>query len=101
VLLRPTLQQPDLSAVLRPELTRTIHLRLARDTDGRPVDCLHIHGYAPAADSQVVENAIWGMIAPDGCPPPEALGRVNAELRSAPLAIIQMLLLHHLLERTR
>jgi phosphoribulokinase len=101
VLLRPTRQQPDLSAVLRPELTRTIHMRLARDSDGRPVDCLHIHGYAPEADSRVVESAVWETVAGAGTAQPAGLGLVDTELRSAPLAITQMLLLHHLFESMR
>lgn len=101
VLLRPTLQQPDLSAVLRPELTRTVHLRLARDSHGRPVDCLHVHGYAPAADSRAAEDAIRESVAGPDTPHADRLGQVNPELRSAPLAITQLLLLHHLLESRR
>lgn len=101
VLMRPTRQQPDLSVALRPELTRTIHLRLARDCDGRPVDCLHIHGYASKIDSRIVETAIWEKIAGACAVQPEGLGRVDPDLRSTPLAITQMLLLHHLFETMR
>ena len=36
LLLRPTIRQPDLTEILQPDMTRTIHLRLGRDTDGRP-----------------------------------------------------------------
>src|SRR5215472_11834828 len=52
LLLRPTIRHPDLDGVV-PDGTgfdgtgggsRAIHLRLARDADGRPVDALHVHG---------------------------------------------------------
>src|SRR6516164_10083032 len=55
ILLRPTIQHPELAHVLTDDDRRTVHLRLIRDSDGRPVDALHIHGYAPREDSQIVE----------------------------------------------
>ena len=36
-----------------------MHVKLTRDQDGRPVDALHIHGYAPREDSLMLEKAIW------------------------------------------
>ena len=99
LLLRPTIQHPDLNDVLQPGLTRTMHLKLERDTDGRPVDTLHIHGYVPREESLSVEKAIWARIGEPGNSAPESLGRIgNGTPRSEPLAIAQLLLLHHLLE---
>ena len=42
---------------------RTVHLKLIRDSDGRPVDALHVHGYAPREDSRIVEKAIWEQLS--------------------------------------
>ncbi|OLT11823.1 phosphoribulokinase [Pseudonocardia sp. CNS-139] len=98
LLLRPTIPHPDLTEVLQPGLSRAVHLRLDRDTDGRPVDTLHIHGYVPREESLTVEKAIWASIGAPGTRAPESLGRITVGERSEPLAITQLLLLHHLLE---
>jgi phosphoribulokinase len=58
LLLRPTIRHPDLTGVLA-ESGRPMHLKLTRDEDSRPVDALHIHGYVPREESQVLEKAIW------------------------------------------
>jgi phosphoribulokinase len=86
----------DSGAAERP----TIHLKLARDTDGRPVDALHVHGYVPRASSQVVEKAIWSRLDTD-TDPPDCLGRIGDGTRTEPLAITQLLLLYHLLDAIR
>ncbi|MGH3124121.1 MAG: phosphoribulokinase, partial [Streptosporangiaceae bacterium] len=99
ILLRPTIQHPELAHVLTDDDRRTVHLKLMRDGDGRPVDALHIHGYAPREDSQIVEKAIWEQLsfAPDEALP-DKLGEYAPGKRSEPLAIAQLLLLWHLLE---
>jgi phosphoribulokinase len=99
LLLRPTIQHPDLSRVLSDDDRRTVHLKLIRDADSRPVDALHIHGYAPREDAGIVEKAIWEQLSGDHGPPlPETLGGVVGGGRSEPLAIAQLLLVWHLLE---
>ncbi|NMH97031.1 phosphoribulokinase [Pseudonocardia acidicola] len=95
--LRPTVPHPDLSEVLAPGINRAMHLRLGRDTDGRPVDVLHAHGYAARADSTAVEQRIWSSLGESGPGAPDCLGRITSELRSEPLAITQLMLLYHLL----
>lgn len=48
LLLRPTIDHPELADVLDSgagDTETAMHLRLHRDTDGRPVDALHVHGY--------------------------------------------------------
>lgn len=98
LMLRPTIRHPDLSEVLQPGLSQTMHLRLERDADGRPVDTLHVHGYVPREDSAAVRKAIWaGAADPEGAAP-ECLGRLDGDNHSEPLAIAQLLLLRHLLE---
>lgn len=101
VLLRPTIRQPDLAAILQPELTRTTHLRLARDTDGRPVDALHIHGYAAAEESAAAEKMIWHALGGSDTDVPKCLGVIRPGMRSTPLAITQMIVLHHLVHEAR
>jgi phosphoribulokinase len=99
ILLRPTIVHPDLSHVLTDDDRRTVHLKLIRDADGRPVDALHVHGYAPREDSCVVEKAIWEQLSLDhGSAPPDSLGEHAPGKRSEALAIAQLLLLWHLLE---
>ncbi|HYK69537.1 MAG TPA: phosphoribulokinase, partial [Streptosporangiaceae bacterium] len=99
ILLRPTIQHPELAHVLTDDDRRTVHLKLIRDCDGKPVDALHIHGYAPREDSQIVEKAIWEQLSFDhGTALPDTLGEYASGRRSEALAIAQLLLLWHLLE---
>jgi phosphoribulokinase len=108
LLLRPTIKHPDLDDVV-PDGTGfdgtgggsvAIHLRLARDADGRPVDALHVHGDAAREDSEVVEKAIWSRLGADSAPP-ACLGRTREGQRTEPLAITQLLLVYHLLDAAR
>jgi phosphoribulokinase len=100
LLLRHTIGHPDLTGILSEGDQHAIHLKLARDTGGRPVDAVHVHGYAPGEDSAVAEKALWAEF---GLPstPPESLGLLADGQRSEPLAITQLLLLYHLLEAAR
>ena len=104
LLLRPTIDHPDLTGVLDAgtgDTGRTaMHLRLHRDTDGRPVDALHVHGYVAPEESRVVKDAIWERLGPGAgtaLPDPGALGRLDDTATSDPLAITQLLLLYHLI----
>jgi phosphoribulokinase len=99
ILLRPTIGHPDLCHVLTDDDRRTVHLKLIRDSDGRPVDALHVHGHAPREDSRIVEKAIWEQLSFDpGTVLPDSLGQYAPGRRSEALAIAQLLLLWHLLE---
>jgi phosphoribulokinase len=99
ILLRPTIGHPDLFHVLTDDDRRTVHLKLIRDSDGRPVDALHVHGHAPREDSRIVEKAIWEQLSFDhGTVLPDTLGQYAPGKRSEALAIAQLLLLWHLLE---
>lgn len=96
VSMRPTIAHPDLSGVLQPGLSRAMHLKLERDADGRPVESLHVHGYAPREESVAVEKAIWTALGEPERDTPECLGRIG-DSRSEPLTIAQLLLLYHLI----
>ncbi|HSV64408.1 MAG TPA: phosphoribulokinase [Mycobacteriales bacterium] len=98
LLLRSTIRHPNLNKVLGEGPHGAIHLRLGRDEDSRPVDSLHIHGYGPREESQVVENAIWSQLGVGVGDPPQTLGVLDSGERSEPLAITQLLLLYHLLD---
>ncbi|MCV7043464.1 phosphoribulokinase [Mycobacterium frederiksbergense] len=101
VLLRNTIAQPDLAQILQPTLTRTAHLRLTRDTDGRPVDSLHIHGYASAEENAAAELLIWRALGEPDAEVPICLGNTGTGTRSTPLAITQMLLRYHMMRGSR
>ena len=108
LLLRPTIPHPDLSGILAGS-GASMHLKLTRDEDGRPVDALHIHGYAPPEDSRMLEKAMWEGLGEGGALPgflgelgdPGKPGKPGGGQRSEPLAITQLLLLHHLIEAAR
>jgi phosphoribulokinase len=99
LLLRPTIRHPDLSGLLA-DSGGPMHLKLTRDEDGRPVDALHIHGYVPREESQLLEKAIWAGLGEDA-EMPGCLGELDNGQRSEPLAITQLLLLYHLLDAAR
>lgn len=94
LLLRPTVPHPPMVRFV--EDTRAIHIKMMRDDDDRPVDALHVHGYAPQVESAEVEKRIWQHIGLDRAMP-DGLGMLGADARSAPLAVTQLILLSHLL----
>jgi phosphoribulokinase len=96
LMLRPTIKHPSLSAVLTDDNATAMHLKILRDADGTPTDCLHVHGHASTEEARQLEKAIWAELDVDGGPP-ASLGRVADDVRSEPLAITQLILLFHLL----
>ncbi|MHB8189206.1 MAG: phosphoribulokinase [Ferrimicrobium sp.] len=96
ILLRPTIPHPDLSAILTSDTRESVHLKLIRDSDGKPVDALHVHGHATKQSTNRVEQLLWSHIGLPG-PIPAPLGQITESTRSAPLAIAQLILLYHLI----
>ncbi|MDP9072810.1 MAG: phosphoribulokinase [Actinomycetota bacterium] len=96
ILLRPTAPHPDLTGILNEDTREAIHLKLARDDDGKPVDALHVHAYASRETTRRVEEAIWSGLG-IGDDLPDSLGQIEPGLRSEPLAVVQLILLYHLL----
>jgi phosphoribulokinase len=100
VLLRPTVPHPDLGSILTDEHRKAIHLKLVRDRDGKPVDALHIHGYAPKDITDDICQQVWDRLG-TGLPLPATLGELEPGSHSGPLAIVQLILLHHLIVARR
>lgn len=65
LLLRPTISHPDLANILTDDHREAMHLKLTRDDDGKPVDALHIHSYAPREITEDVEQQIWKELGVD------------------------------------
>ena len=99
LLLRPTMDHPELHKILGDETNQAMHLKLSRDDDGKPVDAVHIHSYADPEITRKVEQAMWDELGVDS-PLPESLGRLDADsdTRDEPLALTQLLLLYHLVQ---
>ena len=87
MLLRPTIDHPDLSGVLGDDTRQAMHMKLSRDIDGKPVDSVHIHSYAEPAVTKKVEKAIWDQLGVDE-PVPPSLGMIE-DVRDEPLALTQ------------
>lgn len=96
LLLRPTIRHPNFAEILTQVPTTAVHLKLMRDTDGSPVDALHIHGYAPEEEGEVLAKAIWDDLGVAE-PLPDCLGVLDGEARNEPLRLAQLILLYHLL----
>lgn len=96
ILLRPTVPHPNLTRIITDDVRESIHLKLTRDEDGRPIDAVHVHGYAPPARTRPIEEAIWADLGVDEALP-ESLGMVDGE-RSESLALTQLILLYHVMQ---
>lgn len=95
--LRPTIPHPSLNNILTEDHRVAMHVRLARDEHDKPIDALHIHSYAHRAITTEVEQAIWDELGVAE-PVPASLGSIAGGTRSETLAIVQLLLLYHLLQ---
>jgi phosphoribulokinase len=73
-----------------------MHLKLMRDENGRPVDALHIHGYATVEESSLVAKAIWDDLGIDR-QMPESLGMIE-NTRNEPLRLAQLILFYHMIQ---
>jgi phosphoribulokinase len=96
LLLRPTIRHPNFAKLIAEVPPRVAHLKLMRDMDGSPADALHIHGYAPEGEAEVLAKAIWDGLDVEQ-PLPDCLGMIDETRRSEPLRLAQLLLLYHLM----
>jgi len=98
--LRPTLPHPDLSPIIEAGSKAGIKLELSRDTDGKPVDVLEIHGHIGERRARGMEDLLWNLI-------PEAqylrdklgsFGEGKDEEVSHTLALSQLLITFHMVK---
>lgn len=99
LLLRPTIEHPDLTQSLEAVPREVMHMKLVRDADGRPVDALHLHAYASEGVSEKVERSLLGQLGLTESGP-DVLGKIEVDNgnHSAPLALAQLILVFHLLQ---
>jgi phosphoribulokinase len=103
LVLRPTINHPDLSYLLEKEGDATPGIRLALGRDeGRPADFLEIGGSVTAQHAAELEDAVWQHL-PDLRPVcAEKFGAYQdrtEERHSPTLALTQLLIAYHLLRK--
>jgi len=98
--LRPTLPHPDLTPVL-DAAKKGFRLELARDTDGKPVDVLDIHGDLSDKRAKAVEDLLWNLI-PEAQHLRDNVGQFrdaeNHAALSHPLALSELLITYHMVK---
>ena len=101
-MLRPGVDHPNLTQIITDDVREHIHLKLTRDEDGRPVEAIHIHGYAPVSRTRAIEEAIWSdLLGRDGAVPRRGRPGGDDGRRSESLALTQLIVLHHVLQARR
>ncbi len=96
-LLRPTLPHPDFTPLFDGSSNSGLHLELARDRDGKPVDVLEINGSISDQRAERIEDLLWNLI-PEAGHLRDQVGRIdvaNGARRSHPLALTQLLVGYH------
>ncbi len=100
-ILRPTLPHPDLTPLLEPSVKNGLHLELARDRDGKPVDVLEIAGEIDDKGAQRIEELLWALI-PEASHLRANVGRftdeTNVQTISHPLALTQLVVAYHMVK---
>ncbi len=97
-LLRPTLPHPDFTPLFDDGSSNAgLHLELARDRDGKPVDVLEINGSISDQRAERIEDLLWNLI-PEAGHLRDQVGRIdvaNGARQSHPLALTQLLVGYH------
>ena len=97
-ILRPTLPHPDFSPLFESAGSNGLHLELARDVDGKPVDVLEIDGSISNEHARKIQNLLWDLI-PEASHLRSQLGQVDgSESVSHPLALTQLLVAYHMVK---
>ena len=97
-ILRPTLPHPDFTPLFESSSNNGLHLELARDVDGKPVDVLEIDGTIPDDHAEKTENLLWDLI-PEASHLRQQLGVVDGTTApSHPLALTQLLVTYHMVK---
>lgn len=96
-ILRPTLPHPDFSPLFDGSSNAGLHLELARDRDGKPVDVLEINGNISDSRAERIEDLLWNLI-PEAGHLRDQVGQIdvaNGARKSHPLALTQLLVGYH------
>lgn len=100
-ILRPTLPHPDFTPLLDGAASSGLHLELARDSDGKPVDVLEIDGGISDKRAERLEELMWNLIPEAG----HLRNQVGAfdddrpgKAMSHPLALTQLLVSYHMVK---
>jgi phosphoribulokinase len=96
-ILRPTLPHPDFTPLFDGSSNAGLHLELARDRDGKPVDVLEINGNISDKRAERIEDLLWNLI-PEAGHLRDQVGRIdvaNGARKSHPLALTQLLVGYH------
>jgi phosphoribulokinase len=99
LILRPTLPHPDLSPILDRGARSGLRLERSRDTDGRPVDVLEVHGDVARGRAERLEELLWSLI-PEASHLRANVGAFesNGRRMSHPLALTQLLITYHVIK---
>ena len=96
-ILRPTLPHPDFTPLFDGSSNAGLHLELARDRDGKPVDVLEINGNISDQRAERIEDLLWNLI-PEAGHLRDQVGQIdvaNGARKSHPLALSQLLVGYH------
>jgi len=95
-ILRPTLPHPDFTPLFDGSSNAGLHLELARDRDGKPVDVLEINGNISDKRAERIEDLLWNLI-PEAGHLRDQVGRIDLAngAKSHPLALTQLLVGYH------
>ena len=95
-ILRPTLPHPDFTPLFDGSSNAGLHLELARDRDGKPVDVLEIDGNISDQRAERIEDLLWNLI-PEAGHLRDEVGRIDIAngAKSHPLALTQLLVGYH------
>ncbi len=96
-ILRPTLPHPDFTPLLDGSGNAGLHLELARDKDGKPVDVLEINGNISDQRAERIEDLLWNLI-PEAGHLRDQVGQIdaaNGARKSHPLTLSQLLVGYH------
>jgi phosphoribulokinase len=96
-ILRPTLPHPDFTPLFDGSTNAGLHLELARDRDGKPVDVLEINGNISDKRAERIEDLLWNLI-PEAGHLRDQVGRIdmaNGARKSHALALTQLLVGYH------
>ncbi|MSO71835.1 MAG: phosphoribulokinase [Alphaproteobacteria bacterium] len=101
LVLRPTLPHPKLNMLLDGREGSGLHLALARDIDGKPVDVLEVYGDISDERARYLEEILWELI-PEASHLRSNVGSFtddkNRKAMSHPLALTQLLITFHMIK---